>query len=289
MRRWLSTQPLMRGVNGTSRMTIDSSIKRGGVCVVLALLLARSVLAQVPNADPAMAQKVADAKPGDLRVMATATISAPLQLVRAEAEKVVGRTVVIQYGSARGNLKNAILAGQEFDVALLLPDVNAELLAKDKILPQRRLIAQVPIAIALRGDVAPPDISTPEALKAALLGAKSVKYGPTGVARDTVDKVLGTLGVTDAVKDSSKLDRFSDVPLAPGEYELNIYPLSEILVSKKSKNLGPVPAPLQVPGTIEAVISKRASDRQAAETFIKFLAGPAIDPALAKSGMTRAQ
>jgi molybdate transport system substrate-binding protein len=269
-------------------MTIDS-LKRGGVCVVLALLLAQSVLAQAPNADPAMAQKVADAKPGDLRVMVTGAISAPLQSVRAEAERVVGRTVVIQYGSARGNLKNAILAGQEFDVALLLPDVNAELLAKDKILPRKRLIAQVPIAIALRGDVAPPDISTPEALKAALLGAKSVKYGPTGVARDTVDKILRTLGVADAIKDSSKLERFSDVPLAPGEYELNIYPLSEILMNKNSKNLGLVPAQLHVPGSIEAVVSKQASDRQAAEAFIEFLAGPAIDPGLAKSGMTKAQ
>lgn len=270
-------------------MTIDASIKRSWTCVGLALLLARSVLAQAPDTDPVMTQKIADAKPGDLRVMVTGAIVAPLQSVRAEAEKVVGRTVVVQYGSARGNLKNAILGGQEFDVALLLPDVNAELLAKDKILPQRRVIAQVPIAIALRGDVAPPDISTPEALKATLLGAKSVKYAPTGVARDTVDRVLGTLNITDAIKDSSKLKPPADVPLAPGDYELNIYPLSEILVNKKWQNLGLVPTSLQVPGTIEAVIGKQSRDRQAAEAFIKFLAGPAIDPGLAKSGMIKAQ
>ena len=75
---------------------------------------------------PAMAQgaggeRVADAKPGDVRVLATAAIRIPLDAVRAEASKTIGRPLVIEYGSARGNLKDAVMAGQGFDVAMLLP------------------------------------------------------------------------------------------------------------------------------------------------------------------------
>ena len=60
------------------------------------------------------APKVADAKPGDIRVMVTAAIRGPLDSVAARASEAVGKPVVIEYGSARGNLKNTILAGQEF-------------------------------------------------------------------------------------------------------------------------------------------------------------------------------
>ena len=219
--------------------------------------------------------------------MATAAILGPLQSVRAEAEKAAGRPLVIEYGSARGNLKQAILAGQEFEVAILLADVNEELLAQDKILPQTQAIAHAPIAIGLRGDVPAPDVSTPEALKTALLAAKSVGYAPTGAARDTVDKILGTLGIGAAIKNSSKRDPAAPVPLGPGEYEINIYPLSEILPNKRMKNLGLVPAALQVPATLEVAIGKHANDRQAAEALIKFLAGSALDAPLAQSGMTK--
>lgn len=269
-------------------MSKSETIERIGAGLGLALLLAQSVFAQGQNPGPmGPVEKVAAAKPGDLRIMATGAIRGPLQSVRAAAEKAVGRPLVIEYGSARGNLQEAILAGQEFEVAILLPDVNKELLARDKILPQPRAIAHAPVAIALRGDVPAPDVSTPQALKKALLGAKSVRYWPTGAARDTVDKILGTLGIAGAINDSSRSPPTAAVALAPGEYEINIYPLSEILSDQRVKNLGLVPEPLQVPATIEAAIGKQANDVQAAKALIDFLAGPALDAALAKDGMTK--
>src|SRR5262245_31161525 len=80
---------------------------------------------------PAMAQggdaeRIADAKPGDVRVLATAAIRIPLEAVRAEASKTIGRPLVIEYGSARGNLKDVVLAGTGFEVAMLLPDVDEQ-------------------------------------------------------------------------------------------------------------------------------------------------------------------
>src|SRR5262245_4163710 len=92
---------------------------------------------QAPS-PPAMAQsgnaeRIADAKPGDVRVLATAAIRIPLEAVRAEASKLIGRPVVIEYGSARGNLKDVVLAGTSFEVAVLLPDVDEQLLKAKKI------------------------------------------------------------------------------------------------------------------------------------------------------------
>ena len=60
-------------------------------------------------------ERIATAKPGDLRVLATAAIRIPLEAVRAEAAKAIGHPLVIEYGSARGNLKDAIMAGTGTD------------------------------------------------------------------------------------------------------------------------------------------------------------------------------
>jgi ABC-type molybdate transport system substrate-binding protein len=56
---------------------------------------------------PAAAQdfpgpKVADAKPGDVRVIATAAIREPVDAIVAQAQQAIGRPVVVEYGSARG-------------------------------------------------------------------------------------------------------------------------------------------------------------------------------------------
>src|SRR5438445_2754256 len=85
--------------------------------------------------------KVADAKLGDVRVIATAAIRDPLNAVLKQAEAAIGKPIVAQYGSARGNLKDEILKGQDFEVAILLPDVGDEIEAAGKIAPGRFEIA----------------------------------------------------------------------------------------------------------------------------------------------------
>jgi molybdate transport system substrate-binding protein len=259
------------------------SVRAASALVVAFMLWASQSVVAVAQDFPG--PKVADAKPGDVRVIATAAIREPIDAVVAQAQQVVGRPVVVEYGSARGNLKAEILAGQQFEVAILLPDVNEELLRHGDILPGSFEIARVNVAIGLRGDVPAPDVSTPAALKTAMLKAKSIKYAPTGAALMTVKKVLATLGIADEIKDSSQQQ--DPVSLATGEYELDFFPLSEIIPNKQLKNLGPVMPDLQVPVIIAAVIGKHAKDEKVARALIKFLQGPAIDSSLSADGITK--
>jgi molybdate transport system substrate-binding protein len=225
------------------------------------------------------------AKPGDVRLIATAAIRDPLNAVRKQAQAVIGKPIVVEYGSARGNLKDKILTGQDFEVAILLPDVDDELEAAGKIAPGRFEIARVPVAFGLRGEAPTLDVSSPAAVKAAMLNAKSVKYSPTGAALMTVKKILSTLDIAGQIHDSSMAP--SEAVLAAGEYEINIYPVSEIIANRRLKNLGAVIAPLQVPAIIEATVGKNAADPKAARALITFLQAPAIDQALRDYGMEK--
>src|SRR5437660_268620 len=247
----------------------------------IAVVLSPSLRANAQSGAP----KVADAKPGDVRVIATAAIRDPLNAVLKQAEAVIGKPIVAEYGSARGNLKDEILKGQDFEVAMLLPDVDDEIEAAGKIAPGRFEVARVPVAFGLRGKAPNLDVSTPAAVKAAMLNAKSVKYAPTGAALMTVKKILSTLDIAGKIHDSSTVQ--TEVPLAAGEYEIDIYPLSEIIPNKKVKNLGAVTPRLQVPVIIEATVGKNAADPKAARALIRFLQGPVIDQALKQDGMEK--
>jgi molybdate transport system substrate-binding protein len=231
--------------------------------------------------------KVADAKPGDVRVMVTAAIRGPLDAVLKQAEAAVGRPIVAEYGSARGNLKDQILKGQDFEVAILLPDVDDEIVAAGKTGPDRFEIARVPVALGLRGEAQVPDVGSPAAIKAAMLNAASVRYSPTGAALLTVRKILSTLDIADKIRDSSTARQ--EIPLARGEYEINIYPLSEIISNKSLKNLGAVIPQLQVPAILEATVGRNAADPKAARALITFLQGHAIDHALKSYGMEKGE
>ncbi len=256
--------------------------------ILAAIVVVGAVLSPALNANAQFTgPKVADAKPGDVRVIATAAIRDPLNAVLKQAEAAIGKPIVVEYGSARGNLKDEILKGQEFEVAMLLPDVDDEILAAGKIAPGRFEIARVPVAFGLRGEASNLDVSSPEAIKTAVLHAKSIKYSPTGAALMTVKKILSTLDIADKIRDSSATRQ--EIPLATGEYEINIYPLSEIIPNKKLKNLGAVIPPLQVPAIIEATVGRNAADPKAAHALITFLQGPAIDQPLHDYGMEKGQ
>jgi molybdate transport system substrate-binding protein len=231
-------------------------LARLAVCVVLAFPV---VATSAPSASK------------ELRVAATASFEGPLTTLLKEAEAAAGMPLAIEYGSARGNLRREILADKDFDVLLLLPEVNAELLAQAKILSTRTTIAHIPVAIGIRGDVPNPDVSSPSALKQVLLSARSVKYAPTGTSRATVDRVLSTLGLVNAISDTSGTD--GAVHLEPGEYEIVFFVLSELARHPEIRNLGAVIPQLQIPAEIEAAIGIHA-DKKAAFKLIEFLKGP---------------
>jgi hypothetical protein len=207
--------------------------------------------------------------------------------VAAQAERAANHPLIVEYGAARGGIRQEILDGQDFEVAILLPDVNRELVTSEKALPEGYEIARLPVGIGIRGDVEKADISTPAALKSAMLNAAAIRYQVNGAGQPTFNKIVSTLGIADQVKDANKLKLPRDMPLGPGEYELDVFPISEILSNKALRNLGPVLADFQVPLVIEAVIGKHANDPRTAKAIIDFLRGPAVDAALKANGMEK--
>jgi len=233
---------------------------------------------------PAMAQPLfgksgpnfETAGPNDIRVYVTTAMAATLtEDVLAQADKALGKHVAIAWGSARGSIQESILARTgDFELAIVVPDVNENALAKGKVKPGVYDVAVTPVALQIKGN-ATVDVSTPAALKKTLLDARAVRYSPTGAALLTVRKILADLELEGRIKNNEP----ADLQLSGNEYEIGIYPLSEIIVKKDVRNLGPVVKELQVPTVLQASIGVRSRDDAGAKAFLEFLKSPATDAA----------
>jgi hypothetical protein len=121
--------------------------------------------------------------------------------------------------------------------------------------------------------------SVPQVTGRAEKGHAECQVGKVFTHRSRTDeqkKQIGDLEIADKIRDSSTSR--GTVALRPGEYELNLYALSEILPNKALKNLGPVTAQLRVRSIMTAIIGKNAADVASSKALIKFLQGPPSMP-----------
>jgi molybdate transport system substrate-binding protein len=243
---------------------------------------------------PMLGEKVAEAKPTDVRVIATGSILASLKSVQAEADRAVGKHLAVEYGTARGTLRDLIIGGQDFELAILVPDVNDELVQKGLARATRYEIARIPVGIGYTGDGSPPDVSTPEALKKVLLGARQVVFAPQGMGAQSANKIIDGLGIRDSIKlaqmgPQGPAPGATPVVLGPGEYSINIQPASEIYANKNAKYAGPVIDAYQVPQILEAVVGAHARDEKSTMVLLGYLRGADFGAVLKRNGFVQSR
>jgi molybdate transport system substrate-binding protein len=172
-------------------------------------------------------------------------------------------------------------------IALLTSiSVGAACAAEIKLTSGSRIdFAKSGVGIALRAGLPKPDISSAEAVKKAVLDAKSVAYssGPSGYY---VAELLKKLGIADQVKDKIKQPasgvQISDL-LVHGEVDLGFQQVSELLHRTDIQYVGPLPSEIQNVTTYAAGLHPAAPED--AKALVKFLTSPSAAPVIRKIGM----
>lgn len=230
----------------------------------------------------------AAAQSSEVHVLASNGIKAVLEDVLPQAQKAIGHPISVQYRPTSA-LKKDIDAGAEFDVAIVTVESISELSKEGKTVGGEGMpISRVGVGIGIRKGAPRPDISTPEALKRAMLGAKGIAYGPGGASLPYITKMLETLGIADTMKPRTLLFDTSDQTneaVAEGKADFGMTLVSEILPAKGVELLGPFPDAFQGYVRFSAAASASAKNPAAAIALIKFLAGPDALPAIKARGM----
>jgi molybdate transport system substrate-binding protein len=200
-----------------------------------------------------------------------------------QMEHAVGRKVTAQYNSSK-NIREKIQSGEPFDVAILTTDIIDDLVKQGKIAAGTRVeIARTGMGVGIRAGAARPDVSSSEALKRALLNAKSISFNPSGASAPHIYNIFEHLGITDNVKSKLMLDAEAGRPqmnVAEGKADLVITLIPEIKFFKGVELAGPVPADLQSYINFGAGVASNTKNADAAEVLIKFITSSAAAPVL---------
>src|SRR3954468_21533142 len=228
----------------------------------IALVLLPLILAVLP---------LAGARGAELQVIAGGGIAVPLNAIAAEFERTSGHKVTIRYGTAPELI---VLSKAPFDMAVTPSEVFKDEGAAARLVAGPTTdIARVGLGVAVRAGAAKPDIASPEALKQALLAARTVATIPASAAGAQVMKLFERLGVADAVK--AKLQAAANPAklietMASGQAELGIF-LTNVLSTPGLDLVGPVPAALDQQLVYVAGVARDAAQADAARAFLAFL------------------
>lgn len=204
-------------------------------------------------------------------------------------EKKTGYKVKATFGSGLGT-KRQVANGEAFDVPIVQPPYPEVLSSGNVVASSATPLANVSVGAAVRKGAPKPDVSTADALKKALLAAKSITYPNSAggaAAGVTFEDALRKLGIATQVE--PKLKRAQGGPVAmqmtaKGEAELGFTFLSE-MAEPGLDIVGPLPADVAPPTSLVGFVSAHAKDAKAAKALLTYLSSPEAAPAYKAHGM----
>jgi molybdate transport system substrate-binding protein len=229
---------------------------------------------------------------GEITLLAVGPMRAPTQKIVANFEAKTGYKVKATYVNGVAS-RQTVAKGQPLDVSLLVAPFPGAI-ASGTIIPSSATpVASILTAVGVPKGRPKPDISTPAAVKKALLAAKSIGYedpdftaagqGPwealnkLGIADQVAAKSQVELGpaaqgispsaTNNAIKTSKRLEN--------GDIDIGLLMLSDMLPEKDKYDIvGVLPRKICTPVAVVGFISTHASDPAGAKALLQYLASP---------------
>lgn len=181
-----------------------------------------------------------------------------------------------------------VRAGEAFDGVVLAANVIDELQAEGHLLAGARTdLAHSGVAVAVRAGATRPDISTADAVRAAVLSAASISLstGPSGVA---LSRLFERWGIAASIA-PRMVQAPPGVPVgslvADGKVELGFQQLSELMHLKGITVLGPLPPEIQINTTFSGGVASKSSQPASVRALLAWLASPAAADIKRRHGM----
>ena len=178
--------------------------------------------------------------------------------------------------------------GEAFDVVFLASGAIAGLVATGRVLPGSQVdLVRSSTAVAVPAGASIPDISSEEAVRAAVLAAPGVGYstGPSGVA---LQALFARWGIAEQIRPRLVQAR-PGVPVgsmvASGEVALGFQQLSELIHVPGIAIVGTLPQAIAIDTVFSAGVIADSHRADAAQRLLAFMAAPGAAMAKRRQGM----
>jgi molybdate transport system substrate-binding protein len=250
--------------------------------VVSRALLTLSVLMFLSCAAPA----------AEIKVMISGGFSAALERLVPQFERTTGHTVMTIFGASMGNTPEAIPSrlqrGEPGDVVIMVGYALADLIKQGKVVADSRVdLARSSIGVAVRAGAPKPDISSVDALRSALVAAKSIAYSDSASGVYISTEMFERLGIKDRVAGKSRMIPGEPVGtvIARGDAEIGFQQISELHPIAGIDLVGPLPPELQKITVYSASIAVGAKQPEAARALVAYVVGEAAMATVLETGL----
>ena len=193
-----------------------------------------------------------------------------------------GADVQGRFGAV-GAMQEALLAGEPCDVFVATAAMQGALVAQGRLRADTCApLGRVRTGVAVRSGQVQPDVSTPEALQAALLGADAI-YLPDP-ARATAGihfaNVMRQLGIFEALQPRLRTHpngatAMRELAASGALRPIGCTQVTEIVYTEGVELVGLLPARFELATVYSAAVSASATDPALAARFVALLCGPA--------------
>ena len=227
------------------------------------------------------------AQAAEIKLLASAAIRDAYLELLPQFEKTTGNKVTAEW-SGTPDIQKRIAAGEAADVVILGSSGTEELIRQGKLVPGSRAnFAKSGAGVAVRDGAPRPDISSADAVKKAVLAAKSVAYS-AGASGAYIVSMFQKMGIADEVKaKTAKVKPGEPVGavVARGDAEIGFQQISELIPMKGIQYLGPLPPEIQNVTVYSGGVHSGTIETDAAMALVKFLTAPAAIPTITKHNL----
>jgi molybdate transport system substrate-binding protein len=226
----------------------------------------------------------------EITLIAPGGIRAAVEQMIPDFERRTGHKVKATFGSG-GGTKQQVIEGKPFDLPIVQPPLEP-VIASGHVVPNSETpLAIVQVGVAVRTGAPKPDISTADAVKRLLLGAKAISYpnAASGAAAGvSFNETLQKLGIAEAMQPKIKIaqgGKGAMEMLAKGDVDIGLTFISEIITEPGVEVVGPLPRDISIPTGLVGFVSAQAKDSAAAKALVSYLSGPEAAAVYKERGM----
>jgi molybdate transport system substrate-binding protein len=230
---------------------------------------------------------VSDDAPNFVRVLSTLALKGAVGSLAGRYQAQAGVRIDADYAPTLA-LLDRLRQGEAADVVILTREALVDLAAKATVAADSCVdLARSFVGIAVKAGADHPDISTPAALRATLLGARAVAYSRLGASGIFFAQLIERMGIGSQINARATIipQGFTAERLISGEADLAVQQLSELKLVAGIEVVGPIPRELQTPAVFSAGRLAESQRIVQSDALLRFLASPQAAPALRESGL----